>query len=116
MLNKSWRRRSDTLCSCGFRLTQGSGKLGKKPRNEASDEAVSVLRWRELLTKWNTEINPEILNFLRTNPLHMLALKVCIFVYDLVSTVSTVKLMWDTGGALEFVCPPPSLKMPETKT
>lgn len=24
---REWRRRSDSLCSCGFRLTEGPGKL-----------------------------------------------------------------------------------------
>lgn len=36
---------------CGLRVTQSPGKLGEKPRNEASDGAVSALRCREMLTK-----------------------------------------------------------------
>lgn len=66
--------------------------------------------------KVDTELYPENQNFLRTSPLHMPALRICIFVYDLVRAASTLKLTWDTGGVLEFVCPPHSLKMPEIKT
>lgn len=48
---QSWRRRSESLGSCGVTVTQG--ELGEKPRNEASAGAGSALRWRELLTKGN---------------------------------------------------------------
>lgn len=91
------------MYSCRFRLTEGSGKLGEKPRNEVSDESMSALRWRELLTKWNVKLYPEIQKFLRNNPLHVPALRVCIFVDDLVRAAPALKLMWDTGGVLEFV-------------
>lgn len=76
---------------------------------------MSALRWRELLAEWNTEFHPAVLNFLRTNPLHMLALRVCIFVYGMARAASTLKLTWDRGGALEFVCPPPLTKNARNK-